>query len=123
MNNKTKRIAISIITAIPSLMVGIGAISMIIGTKQLSEIMTNEGVVSYMKILGILELIYLALFLYPKTMKLGFLLLSCHFAGAMGINLSHGSVPIGPAIPLVITWIAALLRDRSIFFQLHSTKA
>jgi hypothetical protein len=47
-------------------------------------------------------------------MRLGFLLLTAWFGGAMAVELSHGSVFIFPAVILTVLWIAAFLRDPSI---------
>ena len=57
-----------------------------------------------------------ALFVIPVTMKLGFLLASCYFAGAIATELSHDALTASPFIPLVLLWIGAFVRDSSIFF-------
>jgi hypothetical protein len=54
-------------------------------------------------------------------MKLGFLFLSCYFAGA-ATEFSHGMTPISPTIILVIIWVATFVRDKSIFIPLAETK-
>lgn len=69
----------------------------------------------YLPVLGLLELAFVALFLYPKTMKLGFLLLTCYFAGAVAADLSHGASPTPAAVLLTLVWVAAFLRDCTIF--------
>ena len=78
--------------------------------------MTRLGVRRYVPLLGIMEILFAALFVIPATMKLGFILASCYFAGAIATELSHDSLKAGPFIPLVILWIGAFVRDRSIFF-------
>ena len=62
-----------------------------------------------------MEIVFGVLFIIPATMKLGFILTSCYFAGAMAAELSHGGITISPVIPLVVLWIAAFIRDKSIF--------
>ena len=52
----------------------------------------------------------------PGTMKLGFILAPCYFAGAIATGLSHGALKVNPFIPVVLLWIGAFIRDRSIFF-------
>jgi len=47
-------------------------------------------------------------------MKIGFLLLSCYFAGALATELSHGT-PLNAITPLVLVWLAAFLRDPQSF--------
>lgn len=39
--------------------------------------------------LGLMEMTFALLFLFQKTMRIGFILLSCYFAGAMATELSH----------------------------------
>ena len=49
-------------------------------------------------------------------MKLGFILASCYFAGAIATELSHEALKVYPFIPIALLWIGAFIRDRSIFF-------
>jgi hypothetical protein len=65
-----------------------------------------------------MEIIFAALFLLPKTRKIGFILLSCYFSGAIGTDLSHGEDIVAAATPLILVWIAALLSDISIFLPI-----
>ena len=55
-------------------------------------------------------------FVVPATMKLGFILASCYFGGAIATELSHDALKVNPFIPIVLLWIGAFVRDRSIFF-------
>jgi hypothetical protein len=61
-----------------------------------------------------MEIVFAALFVFPKTMKIGFLLLTCYFAGAIATELSH-NMPLNAVPVLTLIWIAAFLRDSSIF--------
>lgn len=65
--------------------------------------------------LGLMEITFGVLFAIPKTMRIGFILLSCYFAGAMATELSHDGSIFNPGIPLVLIWITAFLRDSSLF--------
>jgi hypothetical protein len=84
------------------------------GGEQITASMRNVGVEDYRLLLGSMEVVFALLFLYPKTMKVGFILLSCYFAGALATELSHGT-PFMALLPLTLVWISAFLRDRSIF--------
>ena len=66
-------------------------------------------------VLGLMEMTFIILFAIPKTMKTGFILLCCYFAGAMAAELCKGASMLNPAIPLVLIWITAFLRDSSVF--------
>jgi len=66
-------------------------------------------------VLGLIEVTSAILFIFPKTMRIGFILLSCYFSGAMATELSHDGSMINPGIPLVLIWITAYLLDNSLF--------
>jgi hypothetical protein len=40
--------------------------------------------------------------------------LTCYFSGAIATELSHGT-PFNAVMPIALVWIAAFLRDPSIF--------
>jgi hypothetical protein len=85
------------------------------GAPEIRAAIDKAGMSQYLTALGLMELAFVASFLYPKTMKLGFLLLTCFFAGAIATDLSHGTPPTLAAVVLTLGWIAAFLRDSSIF--------
>src|SRR2546428_8796 len=51
--------------------------------------MPKVGVGRYLRLLGVMEIAFAAPFVVPATMKLGFILASCYFAGAIATELSH----------------------------------
>lgn len=69
-------------------------------------------------ILGLMEITFILLFTFPKTMRIGFILLGCYFGGAMATELSHDGSMLNPGIPLALIWFTAFLRDRSLFMGL-----
>lgn len=66
-------------------------------------------------VLGLMEMTFAVLFIFSKTMRIGFILLSCYFAGAMAVELSHDGSMLNPGIPLTLISITAYLRDNSLF--------
>jgi len=82
---------------------------------QLVNIFSKIGLLSYIKILGTTELLFLSTFLWEKTRKLGLLLLTGYFGGAMAVEMSHGTFFIAPATILTLIWITAYLLDESMF--------
>ncbi|THD32593.1 MAG: DoxX family protein [Flavobacterium johnsoniae] len=66
-------------------------------------------------ILGLMEMTFIALFAFQKTMRIGFILISCYLAGAMATELSNDGSIFNPGIPLVLIWITAFLLDHSLF--------
>ncbi|GAB3954313.1 hypothetical protein GCM10028805_39550 [Spirosoma harenae] len=114
MNPKTKRILTIIVTVLAAGMVILSGIMKLTQSAQVIEGLNKVGVGPYVILLGIMEIAFTLLYLYPKTMKLGFILLSCYFAGAIATELSHGT-PFNAITPIALVWISAFLRDKSTF--------
>ena len=111
---KAKKIITIVVTALASLLVVLSGIMKLAGGADISASLTKVGVLDYQIPLGLMEIGFTALYIYPKTMKIGFILLSCYFAGALATELSHG-IPFNALLPIVLVWISAFLRDKSIF--------
>lgn len=86
------------------------------GAEQVVEGLTKGGLGSYINFFGIIEIISVALLLYPKTYKIGFLLLCSYLGGALSIELSGGQPPMA-AVFLMMLWISTFLKDRLLFLQ------
>ena len=119
---KKRRIVYIVATAIPSLMIAASGTVKLLALPEIVEAMAKYGVAEYMTILGILEIVFVVLFIIPATMQLGFILTSCYLAGAMAAELSHGELTAGPVILLIVLWIAAFIRDKSIFLPRASAR-
>jgi len=115
MKNKAKTVATRIFTALVTLILIMSAASKIAFVPQLVDIFSKIGLLSYIKILGITELLFLSIFLWRNTRKLGLLLLTGYFGGAMAVEMSHGTFFIAPAAILALIWITAYLYDEKIF--------
>jgi hypothetical protein len=103
-------------TWVPALLIGLSGVMKLTGNSKVVEAMTALGVRRYVTWLGVMELAFAALFVIPATFKLGFVLASCYFAGAIATELSHDALKVNPFIPIVLLWIGAFIRDRSILF-------
>lgn len=114
---KAKKIITISFTALAVGMVVLSGIMKLSGSEQVVATLNKVGVGSYTNILGIMELAFAALFLYGPTMRIGFVLLSCYFAGAIATELSHGGPIVNAMMPIALVWISAFLRDRSIFLK------
>ena len=112
---KIRQIFAIIFTAIVALMVIFSGIMKLIKKQEVVEKLSNVGVGSELTYLGLIEVIFAVLFVFPKTMKIGLLLLTAYFGGAMATELSHNGPAQNAAIPLMVIWVAAFLRDSSIF--------
>ena len=111
---KAKKIITIVFTSLAGLMVILSGVMKFVGGEDVSKTLTTMGVNDYRYFLGTMEVVFTALFIFPKTMKIGFLLLSCYFAGALATELSHNA-SLNALTPIILVWIAAFLRDRSIF--------
>ncbi len=109
-----KKIITIAVTVLAVAMPALSGIMKLVGAPQIVDGMAKVGVGNYLILLGIMEITFAGLFAYPKTMKIGFILLSCYFAGALATELSHGT-PFNALTPLILIWIAAFLRDKYIF--------
>lgn len=118
---RIKKIITITITAVSVLMIVFSGIMKLAGNDTVVSSLTKVGVEKYILWLGISEIVFAILFVFPKTMKAGFLLLSCYLAGAMATELSH-STPLNALGPIILLWIAAFLRDKSIFFTTNTSE-
>jgi hypothetical protein len=103
-------------TWIPALLIALSGVMKLTGNAQILQTMQTLGVGRYVRWLGVMEVAFATLFVIPATFKLGFLLASCYFGGAIATELSHGALKANPFVPIVLLWIGAFIRDRSIFF-------
>jgi len=60
--------------------------------------------------LGIIELIAVALFLYPRTGIIGTLLLVAYMGGAIATHLEHAQPMMAPIAISAFVWIVAVVR-------------
>lgn len=118
-NERKKKVtAAGVMTAISLLFVFAGALIKIIQVPKVVQDFATLGVGELTVLLGFAELVFGTLFYFTRTMKLGFVLLSSYLGGAMAVHVSHGNSPLQPAFLLIIIWITAYLRDRSVFINL-----
>jgi len=101
---------------IPALLIALSGVLKLSGNPAIVETMTQLGVGRYLRLLGVMEVTFAVLFVIPATMKLGFILASCYFGGAIATELSHDALKVNPFVPIVLLWMGAFIRDRSIFF-------
>jgi len=111
---KTKKIITRIVTVLAVAMVAFSGIMKLSGKPEGVKMLESFGVGQYRILFGLTEILLAGLFAFPKTMRIGFILLSSYFAGALATELSHQS-PFNSVIPLALVWIAAIVRDKYMF--------
>ena len=116
------RILSVVFTALAAGMAMLSGIGKLLALPQVIELLTKMGVAAHINQLAIMEISFALLYLMPATRKLGFVLLTAYFSGALAVELSHNSalVAIGP---LVVIWVSAFLQDRSIFLPTKSSQS
>lgn len=112
---KTNKIVTISLTALVGLMVITSGLMKAIHLPWSVDALVKQNLPNAATALGLMEMSFAVLFLIPKTMRIGFILLSCYFAGAMATELSHDGSMLNPAIPLALIWITAFVRDRELF--------
>jgi hypothetical protein len=80
------------------------------------------GIDDYLPLLGTAEILFSLLFLFEPTSKLGLLLLTAYFGGAMAIEIPYHMMA-GPMVPLALIWLSAFLRDPMLFMKNKSSRA
>ena len=111
---KFKRIITIVVTVLAVGMVAFSGIMKLSGNPEGAKMLEAFGVGQFRIFLGLAEIAFAALFAFPKTMRVGFILLSCYFAGALATELSHGQ-RLMQLHHLFWFGIAMLLRDVTIF--------
>ena len=122
MKSKTNKIFKWAPSILVTLIIGAGSFMKLTAQPQLVEVFSKTGLLPYMKLLGIAELVFVSLFLWSRTLRISLILLTGYFGGAMAIELSQHIFFIMPAAILVFVWLAAFLRDNSLFRVTNKTQ-
>lgn len=122
MSTKTARIISIVLMAIVALMITTSGIMKLSGAENVVTLLTKAGLGDYIRFFGIIELLSVAIFLYPKTYKIGFLLLCCYLGGALSVELAEGQPPVASFF-LVILWVSGYLKDKWMFLNTEKLSA
>ncbi|HYV95049.1 MAG TPA: DoxX family protein [Chitinophagales bacterium] len=114
MSAKTKRIIWITLMALPLAMITMSGFMKITGNKEIVDGLSKIGFGPYITFMGILELISVALFIFPRTYKIGFLVLTAFLGGAISTELASGRPPMA-AIFLTLIWISVFIRNSEMF--------
>jgi hypothetical protein len=114
MSEKIKKIISVVLMVVPSAMIALSGIMKIMHSEKIVEGLSKDGFGPYISLFGIIEIVSVGLFLYPKTYKLGFLLLCCYLGGAFAVELAGSQSPIAAGF-LVMLWTGIFLRDSKMF--------
>ena len=119
MKSKAKKMLKWAPSILVTLIVISGAFMKLTAQPEIVEVFSKTGLLPHIKLFGIAELLFISLFLWPGSLRIGFILLTGYFGGAMAVELSQHIFFIMPAAILALVWLAAWLRDKSIFGIVH----
>ena len=102
-------------TAFVAIMLGMGGFSKIIGTEEMVNNFTFMNLTPYLTMVGILEVLGVILFVYPRTSLYGSVLLGSIMTGAVVMHLSMmgGSGVMTPIMLGSFAFIGYILRDET----------
>lgn len=118
---KIKKITGIVLTVLAVGMVAMSGVMKLMGSAESVKGLQAVGVAQYAMMLGLAEVVFAALFAFPKTLKIGFLLLASYFAGALAVEVSYG-LALNSLVPLVLIWITAAVRNPSIFLPENNSE-
>jgi len=120
---KTKRIISLICGILPALVLIAGGTMKLIGAEPetVMQFLTKMGYAGGIHVLGILELLIAALFLYPKTNRIGFLLAISYFGGALSLEIAGAQSPVS-ALFATLCWISMFLKHPEMFLPAKAVK-
>ncbi len=116
MSEKTKKVLSLIFSILPSIAVVMSGIMKLTGSEELVTGLTKAGFGPYIPVFGLVELVSVALFLYPPTYKTGFYLLLSYLGGAAAIELSGGQPPVALAL-IALLWVSVWFRGSEHFLK------
>lgn len=111
MTTKTKNIINWVLAGLVAFIFIGSAVSKLTANAEALEAASKMGLsASAYTILGVIELIAVALFLYPRTGILGTLLLVAYMGGAIATHLEFAQPLMAPIVISAFVWIVAVVR-------------
>jgi hypothetical protein len=113
--SKTRKIAGYTLSIIPSFMIFMAGIMKVIGNEGMLANMnkiTNWG--DKMLLVGLIELVALALYWIPKTSNIGFFLLASFGGGIIVAEVVGGSMPMAGIMVTTLLYVGTILRKPSL---------
>ncbi|MBL7814997.1 MAG: DoxX family protein [Saprospiraceae bacterium] len=111
MSPKTKQIVGWVLAGLISALFLFSASGKLMPNEESLKMAGNFGLdASAFKMLGVVELVSVLLFLYPRTGVLGTLLLASYMGGAIATHLEHGDSIVAPCVIQAVLWIVAVFR-------------
>ncbi len=111
MTSKTKNIIGWVLAGVIGLVFLGSGINKLLGSPDALKMAEGFGLsAGSFRVLGIIEIIAVLLFLYPRTGILGTLLLVGFMGGAIATHLEHGQPIAAPVVISAVLWIIGVIR-------------
>ncbi len=120
--SKGRRIAAWILTGLITLVFVASAVAKLTKVSEVVEMFDKWGLSNYVLLIGVGELVSAVLFLIPRTTSLGILLLSAYLGGAIVTHMQNGEPYFGPAVLLLLVWLAGYLRHPELLQSFRKAK-
>lgn len=121
MNSKTKNIIGWVLGGLISFVfVGSGIMKIMGGNPEMVKSLGGE---TNMLVLGIVELLMVLLFLFPRTGIVGSLLMIAYTGGAMAVHLTTGQSIIFLVVIQILIWLISAYRFPELTQRLFDNKA
>lgn len=111
MSEKSKKIIYWILTSLIAFIFIGSAMGKLISSEETLAMASNIGLNGQIyTILGVLELVFVILFVFPRTGILGTFMLIAYMGGAIATHLEHGQSILVPCVIQAFLWIVAVYR-------------
>ena len=113
---KAKKIISLVLMIVPALLMILSAVMKFIAAPQVVEGLTKIGFLPNfsLSVLAVIEITSVALFLIPKTWRVGFFLV-CGYLGGAGVAEIIGHQPPTAFVLLALIWVGVYLKDQYMF--------
>ena len=109
------KLAKNIALVVSSLLVAFTIFGKLARSPQVVEQMEPLGLKEELYLLAAIEIVALALYIFPKTINVGFFLLTAYYGGAIAVNLNNPANTLPAIIFLALIWIATFIRKPELF--------
>ena len=110
-SEKTKKIIYWVLTGLVSFVFLGSASGKLTGNEEAVKMAANFGIDAHTyTMIGIVELVSLLLFIFPRTGVIGTILLSAYMGGAIATHVQHGVPILAPCIILTFVLLVSFYR-------------
>ncbi len=111
MSEKSKKIIYWVLTSLIAFIFIGSAMGKLISSEETLAMASNIGLNGQIyTILGVLELVFVILFVFPRTGILGTFMLIAYMGGAIATHLEHGQSILVPCVIQAFLWVVAVYR-------------